>query len=247
MSGDTPADTAGVPWAGRELPRQPFAADDGAADPALTRAVAGYVAGTVPMAEVVHALAAARVLVPVVAVLGEDHPLPTHARGDLGADMAIVTVTGPDGRTALPVFSSLETLARWNPGARPVPVESARAALAAVAEDCDLLVLDAAGPATVQVPRPAMWALGQGRAWMPPGDDPELAGAVDQAVRPVPDVLATRCEPIGDTGVRIVLGVRAGLSQSDLAPVVHAARALIAEVELLAERADAVQLTVLPA
>jgi hypothetical protein len=244
---EPPSDTAGVPWGGRELPGQPFAGDDGTVDPALAEALAGYAAGTVATVDMVRAISAARVLVPVVAVLGEDHPLPAHTRGDLGAEMAIVTITGADGRRALPVFSSVQTLAGWNADARPVPVESARAALSAVAEDCELLVLDAAGPVTVVVPRPAVWALGQSRVWTPPGEDPELAAAVDRAVRPLPDVLATRCEPVGDTGVRIVLGVRAGLPPEQLTSTVHAARSLIAEVELLTERADAVELKVLPA
>jgi hypothetical protein len=47
--------------------------------------------------------------------------------------------------------------------------------------------------------------------------------------------------------VRIVLGVRAGLPSDQLTSIVYAARSLIAEVELLPERADAVELKVLPA
>ena len=245
--GGPPADTAGVGWGGRTLPTQPFAGDDGGADPALAAALVAHAAGTASLPAAVAALAGARVLVPVVAVLGEEHPLPAHARGDLGADMAIVTLTGPDGRRALPVFSSTATLARWDPAARPVPVDSARAALAAVAEDCELLLLDPAGPHPLPVPRPAVWALGRGRSWTPPGDDGELLAAVRAAVHPLPDVRGVRAEPLGDTGVRVVLGVTAGLTRPELDAVVHAARALLAEVELLAERAEAVELRVLPA
>jgi hypothetical protein len=244
---EEPADTFGVPWAGRELPAQPFSGDDGAADPGLREALDGAAGGTVAVPEVVRALAAARVLVPVVAVLGDDHPIDTHVRGDLGAEMATVTITGPDGRAALPVFSSLETLALWNPEARPVPVESARAALSAVMEGCEILVLDPSGPVRFVVPRAAVWALAQSRAWVPPAEDDELLAALTEAVRPVPDVLGVRLQPAGDTGVRIVLGVRAGLDRSALESVVHAARELIAEVDLLGERTDAVELKVLPA
>jgi len=236
------ADTAGVPWTGRELPQQPFADDDGAADPRLEAALA---VGS--PADVVAALAPARLLVPVVAVLGEDHPVPTHARGDLGADMAMVTLTGADGRRALPVFTCLATLARWNPAARPVPVATARAALAAVAEGCDHLVLDAAGPVTDVVPRPAVRALGQGLAWTPPADDEELLAALVAAVRAVPQVQALRAEAVGDAGLRVLLGITPGLSREALAAVVDAVRAGLAGVELLAERVDALHLTVLPA
>jgi SseB protein N-terminal domain len=237
------ADSAGVPWHGRDLGPQPFAGDEGAGDPGLESALA---AGA-PIVDVVRALAGARVLVPVVAVRGEDHPLPDAARGDLGADMAIVTLTGADGRRALPVFSSVAALTRWDAAARPVPVESARAALAAVDEGCDVLVLDAAGPGTAVVPRPAVWALGQGRAWTPPGADAELRAALAAAVRPVPDVRDLATEPLGDAGVRILLGLAPGLTRAGLDAVLQAVRALIGEVELLAERADEVRIVVVPA
>jgi hypothetical protein len=82
---------------------------------------------------------------------------------------------------------------------------------------------------------------------VPPASDPELVKALQEAVRPVPDVLGLRTEPLGDTGVRIVLGIRAGLDRPGLEQVVHAARELITEVELLSERTDAVELKVLPA
>lgn len=240
-------DSSGVPWAGRELPVQPFAGDDGSPDPVLAAALAAAAGGSGSVADVVHALAAARVIVPVVAVLGTDHPAPTLARGDLGADMAVVTVTGADGRVALPVFSGTETLRRWDPQARPVPVECRRAALAAVDEGCELLLLDPSGPVRFGVPRAAVWAIAQGRDWVPAAEDAELLAALQRAVHPLPDVLGLRLERAGDTGVRIVLGVRAGLDRTALEAVVHAARALIGEVEILPERADAVELRILPA
>jgi hypothetical protein len=244
-------DTAGTPWAGRGWAGQPFAGDDGRADRALAQALAAAAAGTAGTRDVVRALAAARVLVPVVAVsvaavLGEGHSL----RGDLRGEMATVTITGADGRVALPVFSSVQTLGRWDPAARPVPVQAAQAALSAVDQGCELLVLDAAGPRSFVVPRPAVWAIGQGREWTPPGSDDDLLAALRAAVRPLPDVLGLRCEQPAsspDTGLRIVLGVRAGLARSDLTAVTSAATALIAEVDLLAERADAVEVKVLPA
>jgi hypothetical protein len=244
---DRTSDTAGVPWHGRDLRPNPFAGDDGRADPALVAALDAAAGGAGSVAEVVRVLATTRVLVPVSAVLGEDDPLPDHVRGDLGADMAVAIVAGPDGRSALPVFTSLDAMARWDPAARPVPVQSSRAALSAVDEGCDLLVLDPAGPVRFVVPRPAVWALGQGRPWTPPGDDPELLAALTEVLRPLPDVLGVRTEPWGEDRVRVVLGVRSGLTREHLALVLHAARALLAEVDLLAERADEVELAVLPA
>jgi hypothetical protein len=242
-----PADTAGVPWAGRQLPGQPFSGDAGGSDPALAAALAGFAEGVVPLAGVVAALRPARVLVPVVAVLGERHPLPAHARGDLGAEMALVTLTGADGRRALPAFTALSTLARWDPVARPVPVESARAALVAVAEGCDVLVLDAAGPVVAVVPGPAVRALGRGVPWTPPGDDAELAAAVTTVLRGLPHLRGARTEDSGEAGLRVVLGVEPGLSREELTAVVDTVRTALAGVTLLTERAEALELTVLPA
>ena len=43
--------------------------------------------------------------------------------------MALVTLKAPDGRLAMPVFTSAAALAAWHPEARPVAVYAARAAL----------------------------------------------------------------------------------------------------------------------
>src|SRR4051794_19360437 len=107
------SDSAGVPWTGRTLPTARFDADSGEPDPALVVALDGHRAGRADAAEVVEALASARVLVPVVAVLGEgDQASPSE--GDKSADMALVTLTGPDGRRALPVFSGAASLREWD-------------------------------------------------------------------------------------------------------------------------------------
>ena len=127
-----PTDSAGVPWHGRDLAPHPFAGDDGSADPALAGVLDAAAEGGASVADVVRALAAARVLVPVSAAIGDGNPLPDHVRGDLGAEAAVAIVAGPDGRHALPVFTSTDTMARWDPAARPIPVESSRAALSAV-------------------------------------------------------------------------------------------------------------------
>lgn len=241
------ADSAGVPWHGRTLSPQSFTGDPGAADPALAAALAARAAGSGADADVVAALAAARVLVPVVAVLGEEHPTPHGLRGDTGADMALVTVTGADGVRGLPVFTAVATLAGWDPAARPVPVEAARAALSAVAEGCGRLLLDPAGPHPFTVRRPALWALAQGRPWLPAPQDPAVAAAVARAAGAVPGVAGVRCEPGATAELRVVLGVPAGLDRAGLDAVVAAVgRALAAEQDV-ADRVDSMELRVLPA
>ena len=96
--------------------------------------------------------------------------------------MALVTIKAPDGRIALPVFTSTAGLERWHSEARPVAVFAARAALAAAAENAELMVVDPGGEATFVVRRPALWALAQQQEWTPSYADPELARLVGEAV-----------------------------------------------------------------
>jgi SseB protein N-terminal domain len=203
-------DSADVPWAGRDLSPSGFEADTGAADPALLAALA-HPGDDLTLMGVVQA---SRFVVPIVADLTE--------AGTAGAltvekqvDMAAVTIVSPDGQRALPVFSGTQALAAWDPKARPVPVTPARAGQAAVAEGCDVIVVDVAGPAT-RVLRPSMvWALAQQRPWEPPHTDPFVARSVAAALRDEPDVTGHGIEegnPPGEGVLGVVLDLRPGLA-----------------------------------
>ncbi len=130
----------------RRLQGSVYTDDDGSADPALTAALASYDAGTAPYAAVLAALVATRVLVPVVAMLGEVERGADGLARDKSSDMATVLMTGADGRRALLAFTDLEALARWDPQARPVPVAATLAAQTAVQEGAAAVVVDLAGP-----------------------------------------------------------------------------------------------------
>ena len=241
--------------AGRSLPpTSRFAGDDGACPPALALAL-GEADDGARLRAVVAALAVERVLVPVVAHLDEraepgeggqgacDHGI----AGEKVASAAMVTVRAPDGRAAVPAFSSVAALARWDATARPMPVEGVRAALAASAEADGLLVLDPGGPVTVLVPRPAVWALAQGKAWTPSAVDAEVRAGVAAALGPVPGVLAVRCEPGVRADLRVVLGVRPGLDRAALDAVVAAASEALAASPAVAERVDSLEVKVVVA
>jgi hypothetical protein len=205
-----PADSAGSAWHARELSASGYASDTGAADPRLAAALAGGARD----AELVSAVRAARLLVPVVAESAEttengDRP------ADNRADMAAVTLLAPDGQRALPVFSSLDALARWDPAARPVPVSAARAGQAAIAEGCDVVVIDLAGPASAVLRSSMVWALAQDQDWVPPHEDPFVATSVERAVADEDDVVAHEVEdgqPTGQGVLGVALTLRAGLA-----------------------------------
>jgi SseB protein N-terminal domain len=161
------------------------------------------------------AVSAARLLVPVVAAAAEVTGGGAGGlRAETSTDMASITLTSPDGQRALPVFTSITTLAAWDPSARPVPVTAARAAQAAVSDRCDVLVVDLGADAPL-VLRPSMvWALAQQRPWLPAADDPFVLEAVRRAAESEPDVLAVSVEegqPAGAGILRVVLSIRPGL------------------------------------
>ena len=178
------ADSAGVPWQGRELPTGGFSGDSGEADPALLRALTGG-----DERQVMTALARARLLVPVKAIVAETTEGASGHVADKEADMAVVLLEHPDGRTALPVFSSMAALAAFDSSLRPVPVEAARAAQAAVSEHADLIVLDCASELAFEVRASMVWALSQARGWLPAHEDPFVASAVARVCREHEEVI----------------------------------------------------------
>src|SRR5690606_33968846 len=143
-------DSAGQTFSGRNLEPTGFEHDDGSADEALVVARADPTDERGWMA----AVAAARFLVPVVAVAGEVEEIDGHLV-EKTSDMAMVSLTAPDGQRALPVFTGTYALTEWVEQARPIPVGAARAAQAAITEKCDVIVVDVAGPDTF-VLRPSM-------------------------------------------------------------------------------------------
>lgn len=175
-------DSAGVPWEGRSFEANPHAADDGSADPALLAALLRFRAGEGSQAEVVDAFRSARVLIPLVAEKGEEGVGPTGLAVDKTQELSIVTVAAPDGRRVQPVFSSVDAMRTWDPTARPIPVEAVRAALAASADDTDLIVLDPTAETEFVIRRPAVWAVAQEQHWEPSFLSPEVYAALQESV-----------------------------------------------------------------
>ncbi len=235
---------------GRALPpTSPFAGDDGACDPALAAVLARYATDDATLADVVAALAPTRVLVPVLAELevadvvvheGQEHTV------DKEASAGIVALRAPDGRTAMPVFTSVAALAAWHPDARPVPSGVGRAALSAVGEGWEVVVVDPGGPVTAVLPRPAVWALARGEAWHPAvtagvvADD--VAAAVRAAVTGVAGVVAATADPGRRAEVAVVLALVDGLDRARLDAVLAEVNARLAADETVAARVDSVEL-----
>jgi hypothetical protein len=229
------------------IPDPGFAGDDGRADPALAAQLAAYAAGEGDLFVLHRALAAARVLVPVVALLTEAETGAGGRRREKTSDMAVVTVVGRDGRRALPVFTSTDTLARWRADARPAPVDARCAALAAYDEQAHALILDIAGPVRHVVLGPALRALADGRELRPADDDPEVLAAIKRAAGAIDSVTAVYTEPSPATDLRVTLGLAAGLSPEQVRSAAGAVADLLSADPVLRGRLDSgLDLAVLP-
>lgn len=229
----TPSDSAGQPWQGRELPAGDFPGDTGESDAALIRALT-----TLGERDVMRQLAQARLFVPVAAMAAETAEGVDGHVADKESDMAVVLLEHPDGRTALPVFSSIADLTAFDSSVRPVPVEAPRAAQAAVGERADLMVLDCASEQAFEV-RPSMvWALSQQREWIPAEEDPFVAAAVERVCAAYPAVQEHALSagvPDGQGILQVGLTLVPGLSEDQVQGLVtEMAEELAADGELRA-------------
>lgn len=195
-------------FAGRTLAPSAFPNDDGGADPAVLAVLEAHGRGEAAVEHAYGYLLNARVLAPIVAVLGEAEEVEDeqgrNLTRDKNSDMALVTLVAPDGTRALPVFTSVQALAEWNPQARPMPVAFPRACAAAKAEGAEIVLVDLARPSFLEVEPAAVRAFaavlekaeaGAGAETSPAGEA-SRASAVGVASEAVP--AGEAAEPAGE-------------------------------------------------
>ncbi|CAL9386517.1 SseB family protein [Streptomyces cellulosae] len=245
--------------ANKNIPDSPFRDDDGSADPRLSAALAAWAEDGNAVGPVLEALKDARLLVPVVAVLGEveegeeeGREAPWKGGGgrrvgglrrEKTSDMAVPTLKA-GGRKALPAFTSTDALTRWDPAARPVAVPLHQALQAAAHEKADTVVLDLAGPVPFELTGPTLLALAEGRTSTDPLKDPAVVEAVRNAVAAEPSVVRAHLGPGQADGTLALIF-------DPSAPVAEAARAvaqrIAADETLRARLVRGLDLAVLPA
>lgn len=245
------SDSAGVPWEGRHFESNPSRDDDGSAPEKLIEAIRRFRAGELGEADVVDAVRESRLLVALVAELGDVGVSALGHTVDKSQELSIVTVAGPDGRNVLPAFSSVTAMSAWNPDARPVPVAGARVALAAASESTELVVIDPTSDTEYALRRPALWAIAQSEPWTPCYLDTEVLEAFMAAASPEPSVLAVTLAP-GDPAARLAgpelvvrLALEQGLDRVALDAVVVRMQARWAASELIVERVDSLKVQLL--
>jgi hypothetical protein len=169
-------------FAGARILESSFPDDSGEQSPEIGAALAAYAADVEAYPQALAALQTSRLLVPVVALLGEVEYDERGLAHDKSSDMAAVLMQGRDGRMALLAFTGAAQLEAWNAEARPVLVPAQVAAQSAIQDEAAALVVDIAGPVTVVVEGDDLlglasgWTLAQvgGRpAWLRPEGQPE--------------------------------------------------------------------------
>ncbi|GGW10991.1 SseB family protein [Streptomyces globisporus] len=243
----------------KNIPDPGFSDDDGSASPALTSALDAWSRDRSAVGPVLTALRDARLLVPVVAVLGEVEEDSQEGREALQksgggrregglrrektSDMAVPTLKAGD-RRALPAFTSTASLALWDPEARPVAVPLHQALQAAAHEKADTVVLDLAGPVAFELSGQALLALAENRTSTDPLQDPAVAEAVRDIVAADPAVVRAHLGPgSADGTLALVLA-------PDAVPAEAArriAQALSASEVLRARLVSGLDLALLPA
>ena len=183
------ADSAGVPWEGRSFEQNTFSDDDGSAPENLLAAIAAFRKGELGPENVIDEIRGSRLLVPLVANLGEAE-LGAHGHTvDKSAELSIVTVKSPDDQDSLVVFSSVAAMSRWNPSARPVPTDAIRVALAAASQLATRIVLDAGSETEFVIRRPAIAKIAQSLPWLPPEKEPSVFAAIKDSLASESDVV----------------------------------------------------------
>lgn len=229
-------------------PGSAFARDDGSVHAEFAQLLTRYRDGSVDLRGVVEALAGERLLVPIMAnaeVIADDG----HGHAvDREASAGVVAVATPDGRQALPVFTSVDAMRAWRREARPVPVAAPRAALSAVSEGWAVVVVDPAGPVPVVLPRPAVWALAQGHQWLPAvvGGvvEPDVADALVAAVVGIRHVVEVTAIPGQRAEIALKLSLTAGLNRVGLDQVLAEVNTALAASTVASERVDSLELRI---
>jgi len=249
---DQLADSAGVPWAGRAFEANPFAEDDGSARPELIQALANFHSST-DAADVFAEFAKSRVLIPLVASLGESGEGAHGQTVDKSADLAVINVQTPDGQTGLPVFSSVAAMTKWNPVARPVPSDAVRVALAAASEGNTRIILDPGSATEFVFRRPAIESLAKQEVWQSPHVNEVLIGEFGKAAAAEHQIAGLEVRS-GDPKSRlegpeliVCLHVLAGLNAQQLQDLVQRITATWATSEIIARSVDSMKLEIKPA
>lgn len=261
------ADSAGHPFAGRAFQPHPFAGDTGAADPGLASALAAFhqTARNLPdnrpyeqvgmaLEAVLEALRTARLLTPLIAEAGDYGVTDEGTVVEKTQELSIIHVESPDGRAVAPVFTDVAAMSSWRADARPIPVEASRAAIAAAADGLSVIVLNPGTESHLALRRGAIEALATGSPYLAPWRDPEVLGAIAQALVAHSSVITKHRVIPGDPlqqlsgpDIVVALGIEPGLDSGPLQELLAQLSVAWSGDAVLSRKVDGIGIKVLPA
>jgi len=247
MNSNRFSDSAGTPWSGRAFDVNNFAGDDGSAPAALISAIAKFHSGEALAEDVVDAIRESRLLIPLLADLGESEIGSHGHKVDKSAELSIVTVATPDDQNGLPVFSSVAAMQKWNPIARPVPADARRVALAAAAEGNTRIILDPENETEFAVRRPAIAAIAQELTWVHPARNLQVFEELSSIVAQFDSFLKLELQDCDATArlhsaeLLLVMTLVPGLDQESVADLMQNFAIKLGESELVAEHVDSLR------
>jgi len=235
-----------------------FASDDGETPDSLRDAVdrlrqaasASSLTGLADAhAAVIEVLGTVRVLVPLLAEAGAVGVTPEGRKVEKTQELSIVTVSAPDGRRVMPVFSSTASMRAWNPEARPIPVPMPQAAVAAASEQTDLIIIDAGSPdQELGIRRTELESVAHGRPRRPAWANGDVEREFERIAAAEPRIEQLRLAP-GDPHARllapevdVLLRLTPGLDRTQLEDVVAHLQAQFAASSIIAHEVDSLRI-----
>ena len=241
------ADSAGTPWKGREFEENEWSNDDGSADPKFLDALSAFRRGEISNEQVLDVIREMRLLIPLLADLGEGGEGAHGHQVDKSADLSIVTVATPDEQNGLPVFSSVASMQLWNPKARPVPAAARRVALAAASEGNTRVIVDPQSETEFAIRRPAIEAIAKAEVWVHPVRDSRVHAEFDKAIAQFPELLGFALEDCDETSrlhsaeVLLVLNLETGLAPEAVQELMQRFAQVLSQSEVIAEHVDSLR------
>lgn len=242
------ADSAGRPWEGRSFDQNAFADDDGKASAELIEAITRFRAGDVGPEFVVDQIRVSRLLVPLLANLGESEEGAHGHKVDKSAELSIVTVKSPDDQDSLVVFSSVESMTFWNKESRPVPTDAVRVTLAAASQMSTRVVLDPGSETEFVIRRPAIAKIAQSLPWLPPEKNSEVLKVLKDSIAGeelVLEVAASTADPesrLKGAELEVSLQLQPGAAPDEVRELVERVSSFWSRSEEFASSVDSVSI-----
>lgn len=102
------------------------------------------------------------------------------AKKDENVEMMQALFSSNDGKIAMPVFTSLDELTKWNKEARPIPLFANDFAQQTIDQELDALILDIASDHRFVVQGYMLGCLAKNQEWNYPYLDPEIIEIIEK-------------------------------------------------------------------